>query len=143
MRRSTVAKLSGAVILLSTLSYPAIADVDPTPTPLTQMDQFKRDREVFNTAVRERNQKIRNINQIFNSAIKKARLDAKIAMQSALKPDEKSSVNANLKSEITAAIIARESAIESLGEPPVAPIEPPKLQKGVHNAKNGNEKSRR
>jgi hypothetical protein len=64
-------------------------------------------------------------------------------MQSALKPDEKSSVNAILKSEITAAIIARENAIEALGEPPVAPIEPAKMQKGAHNVKNGNEKSRR
>ena len=143
MKQSKVAKLGSAVILLSTLSYPAIADVNPTPAPMTQMEQFKRDRDLYNAAVRERNQKIRNINQIFNSAVRKARLDSKIAMQSALKPDEKSSVNAILKSEITAAIIARENAIEALGEPPIPPVEPLRMQKGFQSAKNNNEKSRR
>lgn len=143
MKQSKVAKLGSAVILLSTLSYPAIADVTPTPAPMTQMEQFKRDRDLYNAAVRERNQKIRNINQIFNSAVRKARLDSKIAMQSALKPDEKSSVNAILKSEITAAIIARENAIEALGEPPIPPVEPLRMQKGFQSTKNNNEKSRR
>jgi hypothetical protein len=107
------------------------------------MEQFKLDRDIYKAAVRERNQKIRNINQIFNSAVKKARLDSKIAMQSALKPDEKSSVNAILKSEITAAIIARENAIEALGEPPIPPVEPLRMQKGFQSTKNNNEKSRR
>ncbi len=143
MKQSKVAKLSGAVILLSALSSPAIADVTPTPAPITQMEQFKLDRDIYKAAVRERNQKIRNINQVFNAAVKKARLDSKIAMQSALKPDEKSSVNAFLKSQITAAIIARENAIEALGEPPIAPIEPAKMQKGPQNIRNSNDKNRR
>jgi hypothetical protein len=143
MKKSALRKMSGAILLLSAVSFPASADVSPTPQPMTQMEQFKRDRDIYNAAIRERNQKIRNINQIFNNAIKKARIDSKISMESALKPEEKSAVNANLKSVITAAIIARESAIFALGEPPMPPIEPPKQQKGLQNSKNGLEKSRR
>jgi hypothetical protein len=143
MRQSTVARFGTAVILLSSLSYSASADVTPTPMPLTQMEQYKKDREIFKAAVRERNQKIQMINQIFNSAIKKARQDSKIAMQSAVKPDQKSAIYSNLKSVIASAVIERESAMEALGEAPTAPVEPTKMQRGSQNAKGGGEKNRR
>jgi hypothetical protein len=143
MRQSTVARFGTAVILLSSLSYSASADVTPTPMPLTQMEQYKKDREIFKAAVRERNQKIQMINQIFDSAIKKARQDSKIAMQSAVKPDQKSAIYSNLKSVIASAVIERESAMEALGEAPTAPVEPTKMQRGFQNAKGGGEKNRR
>lgn len=143
MRQSKVAIFGGAVILLSALSYPALAEPTPTPTPMSQMEQFRQDRDLYIAEVRERNQKIRNINQIFNLAVKKARLGSKIAMQAAVNPDEKSRINANLKSAISAAIISRENAIEALGEPPTPPIAPSKSQKGFQSAKNSNEKNRR
>lgn len=150
MKQSVVAKLSGAFILLASFSYPASADVTPTPAPTSQMElyklsmeQFKKDRDLFSAAVRERNQKIKSINQAFDSAIRKARQDSKIAMQAALKPEQKSAVNSNLKSVIAAAIIARESAIEALGEPPVQPTEPARPSKMTQGEKFGAEKKRR
>ena len=150
MKQSTVAKLSGAIILLASFSYSASADVTPTPAPTSQMDlyklsleQFKKDRDQFNAAVRERNQKIKSINQAFDSAVRKARQDSKLAMQAALKPEQKSAVNSNLKSVIAAAIIARESAIEALGEPPVQPTEPARPSKMTQGEKIGAEKKRR
>jgi hypothetical protein len=150
MKKSAVAKLSGGIILLATFSYPAAADVTPSPTPTSQMDlyklsmeQFKKDRDQFNAAVRERNQKIKLINQAFDLAVRKARQDSKLAMQAALKPEQKSAVNSNLKNVIAAAIIARESAIEALGEPPVHPTEPARPSKSFQGEKVGSEKKRR
>lgn len=150
MKQSAVARLTGAIILLAAFSSPASADVTPTPTPTSQIDlykismeQFKKERELFNIAVRERNQKLKSINQAFDSAIRKARQDSKLAMQSALKPEQKSAINSNLKSVIAAAVIARESAIEALGEPPIQPTEPPRPPKNIHSEKIGAEKKRR
>lgn len=150
MKHATVAKLSSAIILLATCSYSASADVTPTPAPTSQMElyklsmeQFKRDRDQFNAAIRERNQKIKSINQAFDVAVRKARQDSKLAMQAAVKPEQKSAVNSNLKSVIAAAIIARESAIEALGEPPVQPTEPSRPSKNLQGEKVGGEKKRR
>ncbi len=150
MKQSAVARLTGAIFLLAVFSSPASADVSPTPTPTSQMDlyklsmeQFKKDRDQFNAAVRERNQKIKSINQAFDSAVRKARQDSKLAMQAALKPEQKSAVNSNLKSVIAAAIIARESAIEALGEPPVQPTEPARPSKSFQGEKVGADKKRR
>ena len=86
---------------------------------------------------------MRVINQTFDSAIKKARQDSKLAMQVALKPEQKSAINSALKSVIAAAIISREEAIEALGEAPIPPTEPTKAPKGMHAEKNGGEKKRR
>jgi hypothetical protein len=150
MKQSAVARLTGAIILLAVFSSPASADVSPTPTPTSQMDlyklsmeQFKKDRDQFNAAVRERNQRIKSINQAFDSAVRKARQDSKLAMQAALKPEQKSAINSNLKSVIAAAIIARESAIEALGEPPVQPTEPARPSKSFQGEKVGADKKRR
>jgi hypothetical protein len=150
MKRTTAAWASAGAIALTSLANPASADVTPTPAPTLQMDsykvlmeQFKRDREQFNIAVRERAQKIRVINQAFDMSIKKARQDSKLAMQVALKPEQKSAINSALKSVIASAITAREEAIEALGEPPTPPIEPSKAQKGMHTEKNISEKKRR
>lgn len=150
MKQSAVARFTGAIILLTCLTYPASADVNPTPAPTSQMDlyklsmeRFKKDRELFNIAVRERNQKMKAIYQTFDAAIRKARQDSKAAMQSALKPEQKSAINSNLKTVIAAAVIAREDAIEALGEPPIAPTEPPRPPKNFNGEKNGGEKKRR
>jgi hypothetical protein len=149
MKRAAVWVSAGA-IALSSFSSPAFADVTPSPAPTSQadlykvlMEQFKKDREEYSVALRERSQKMRIINQVFDTAIKKARQDSKLAMQVALKPEQKSAINSALKSVIAAAVIAREEAIEELGEAPVPPIEPTKAAKGMHAEKNGSEKKRR
>jgi len=150
MKRATAVWASAGAIALSSFSNSAFADVTPSPAPTSQadsfkvlMEQFKRDREEFNVALRERFQKMRLINQTFDTAIRKARQDSKLAMQVALKPEQKSAINSALKSVIAAAVIAREEAIEALGEPPIPPTEPTKAPKGMHSDKNGAEKKRR
>jgi len=133
MKRATAVWASAGAIALSSFSNSAFADVTPSPAPTSQadsfkvlMEQFKRDREEFNVALRERFQKMRLINQTFDTAIRKARQDSKLAMQVALKPEQKSAINSALKSVIAAAVIAREEAIEA-----------------IHSDKNGSEKKRR
>jgi len=150
MKRATAVWASAGAIALSSFSNSAFADVTPSPAPTSQadsfkilMEQFKKDREEFNVALRERAQKMRLINQTFDTAIKKARQDSKLAMQVALKPEQKSAINSALKSVIAAAVIAREEAIEALGEAPIPPTEPTKAPKGMHSDKNGAEKKRR
>lgn len=138
--------------MLSAITTNSWADVTPSPYPSPTsapdsykivMEQFKKDREVFELAVRERSQKIRIINQAFESAIKKARQDAKYSMQVALKPEQKSATTSNLKSSIATAIMNRENAIVALGEPPIPPTEPSRNQKEFRPAKDGGGKNRR
>ena len=150
MKRATAMWLSVPAIALTSFANSASADVNPTPAPTTQaetyktaLEQYKKDREQFNLALRERAQQMRIINQTFDGAIKKARQDSKLAMQVALKPEQKSAINSALKSVIAAAIISREEAIEALGEPPIPPTEPTKAPRGMHSDKNGAEKKRR
>jgi hypothetical protein len=150
MKRATAVWASAGAIALSSFSNSAFADVTPSPAPTSQadsfkvlMEQFKRDREEFNVALRERFQKMRLINQTFDTAIRKARQDSKLAMQVALKPEQKSAINSALKSVIAAAVIAREEAIEALGEAPIPPTEPTKGPKAMHSDKNVSEKKRR
>jgi hypothetical protein len=150
MKRATAVWASAGAIALSSFSNTASADVTPSPAPTAQaesfkilMAQYKKDREEFNMALRERSQQMRQINQAFDTAIKKARHDSKLAMQVALKPEQKSAINSALKSVIAAAVIAREEAIEALGEAPTPPTEPTKPPKGMYADKNGSEKKRR
>ncbi len=150
MKHSVVAKVAGAVVALASFSYPASADVTPTPSPTSQMDlyrlsmeQFKKEREIYSAAIRDRNQKIKAINQTFDAAIRKARQDSKNAMRGASKPEQKSAINSNLKAIIAAAIITRETAIEALGEPPVEPVEPQRPANQLSGEKIGAEKKRR
>ena len=112
MKRATAMWLSVPAIALTSFANSASADVNPTPAPTTQaetyktaLEQYKKDREQFNLALRERAQQMRIINQTFDGAIKKARQDSKFAMQVALKPEQKSAINSALKSVIAAAII--------------------------------------
>jgi hypothetical protein len=150
MKRATAVWVSVGAIALSSFSNPAFADVTPSPAPTSQADsfkvlmaQYKKDREEFNMALRERSQKMRQINQAFDTAIKKARQDSKLAMQVALKPEQKSAIYSALKSVIAAAVITREEAIEALGEAPTPPTEPTRAPKGMYADKNGSEKKRR
>ena len=152
MRKMRAAQITLLAVLFSSCTFVAQADPTPTPSPVPStatdlykaaMEQFKKDRDAFNIAMKDRNQKIRDINQNFDQAVKKARLDSRTAMQSAAKPEQKSAITSNLKSVITTAIITRENALDALGEPPVPPIEPMRPEKGAAMKKdNGGKKNR-
>jgi ABC-type branched-subunit amino acid transport system substrate-binding protein len=152
MRKMRAAQISLLAVLFSSSTFVAYADSTPAPSPTSSsaidvykaaVEQFKRDREEFAAAMRDRAQKIRLINQTFDLAVKKARQDSRTAMQVAVKPEQKSAVNTNLKSTITNAIIAREGALLELGEPPVPPTEPVRPPKNSPMMKDGGGKKNR
>jgi len=152
MRKTRAAQITLLAVLFSSSTFVAHADPTPAPSPASSsaadiykaaMEQFKRDREAFATVMRDRVQKIRIINQTFDLAVKKARQDSRTAMQVAVKPEQKSAVNTNLKSVITNAIIAREEALLELGEPPLPPTEPVRPAKNVPMMKDGGGKKNR
>jgi hypothetical protein len=133
-----------ALIALFSVSQSAYAEMrTPTPYPSVVLEQFKKEMEAFNAAVREREEKIRQINQVFNSAINKAAQDARFAMQIAAKPEQKNSVNSQKRIAVATAIDAREDALIALGQPPLPPQDPLRLQKGTSKQKELKEKSRR
>jgi hypothetical protein len=153
MRKGMGTQLALVLFALSTITTQAHADVVPTPTPTasTQTDpykialeQFKRDRDIFIQAVRDREQQIRTINQTFNLAVTKASQDARALMQAATGPEQKSAAKNAQRTAIANAITAHENAINALGQPPVPPIEPTRPPKNMPAMKdNGGGKNRR
>lgn len=144
MRRgiSTVAIV--AIAALFSPSQSAHAEMrTPTPVPSSVLEQFKKEMEAFNAVMREREEKIREINQEFNSAINKAAQEARFAMQIAAKPEQKNSINSQKRIAVATAIISRENALIALGQPPLPPQDPLRMQKGMSKQKELKEKNRR
>jgi hypothetical protein len=61
-------------------------------------------------------------------------------MQIASKPEQKISVITVKKGAVAAAIYARESAIIALGQPPMPPVDPMRMQKGSAKQKEKQDK---
>lgn len=134
--RSSLAVAIAAAFLSSNL-VSASAEPTPPPAPINSIDsfkaaqeQFRKDRDLYMAALRDREVKMRVINTTFKTAVDKATSDAKAAMTSASTPDQKNSINSFRRAAVAAAIVARESAIEALGPVPTPPIEPVKPSKG-------------
>lgn len=137
MKRGMPIALICAAAALSLAPTSAFADMRTPPAiPIGVLEQFKKDLETFNATMLLRDQKIREINQIFSVTINKANQDARFAMQIASKPEQKISVSSLKKSAIASAIIARENAIIELGAPPVPPVNPLRAQKSSSKQKD-------
>jgi hypothetical protein len=124
------AAIVATLIAISTAT-PFAAIAEPTPAPTSDparnpMEQFRIDRDNYANAMKMRNLNIKNINIAFKSACDKAALDYKSAMSIARTPDQKNLAAQARKSMISAAIIARDSAITALGPEPLPPVEPAK-----------------
>jgi hypothetical protein len=111
------------------------ADQNPNPTPTYAMDsykvameQFKRDRNLYEIAIRDRAFKIREINITFKIAIDKANSDSRNALATAINPLQKSTIASNRRNAINQAINIRDSSIAALGPMPTPPIEPVRQQ---------------
>jgi hypothetical protein len=139
MRKSHSYLLAALVsVILSVSGSVASADPTPAPSPSTSIEtfraaqeQFRRDRDLYFSALRDREVKMREINSAFKGAVDKVSADAKIALTSATTPDQKNSINTSRRAAIAAAIVARESAIVLLGALPTPPVEPMKPPKGA------------
>ena len=139
MKKACISRgVVAVVIAASSIALTPIAYAEPTPAPTSNptidsykaaLEQFRINREIYMTAMRERSQQIRAINIEFKSACDKATQDFRNAMSASKSPDQKNLANAARKNAISAAIVARDVAINSLGAEPVAPIEPMKPMK--------------
>ena len=131
-RRYTAVALSAA--LFSFCGSTAFADPTPSPSPTfdsykAAQEQFKKDRDAFMAAMRERESKLRDINALFKAAVDKATSDARTAMSSATTPEQKNAITTARRMAVAAAVVARESAISALGPLPTPPIEPARPMK--------------
>ena len=136
-RNNRQATIALSVVLFSLALTPSHADVTPSPTPSPTatsfkalQEQYKKDREAFIQAVKNREQRIREINSAFKASVDKATYEAKTLMATATTPDQKNAISAQRRSAVAAAIVARESAVAALGSlqtPPIEPIRPTKM----------------
>ena len=139
--RKSVISLCALAALGASLGLPlAPAGADQTPAPSISptpdafkvaQEQFRRDRDAFMEAMRERDLKMRVINATFKSAVDKATADAKIALITATTPEQKNAIVANRRSAVASAITVRDAAILALGPlptPPVPPVKPEKME---------------
>ena len=146
MRPVTIA--AALIISLTCISLsPSIADPSPSPTVALDsykvaLEQYKHDREVFMAALRDRANKMQNINNVFKAAVDKANSDARAAMPAATTPLQKTTISSIRRSAIDAAINARDISIAGLGPMPTPPVEPVRPEKQQSNNGKG-EKSRR
>lgn len=125
-----------AVALLITSFTAVSAHADPTPAPTISVDpykaameQFRKDRDNYMAAMRDRSAKMRDINTAFKTEVDKANLDARNALATANTPLQKSTIAAARRNAIDAAISARDTAIAALGDMPVPPTEPTRQPK--------------
>jgi Na+-transporting NADH:ubiquinone oxidoreductase subunit NqrC len=124
-RGFTAVALSAALFSINVSS----AVADPTPSPSIDsfkaaQEQFRKDRDAYMLALRDRDIKMRAINTTFKSAVDKSTTDAKTAMSAATTPEQKNSITAARRTAVATAIVARESAIAALGPLPTPPVEP-------------------
>lgn len=120
-----------SVLFFSLAISPSYADVSPSPLPSPTatsfkalQEQYKKDRDAFVQAVKNREQRIREINSAFKASVDKATYEAKTLMATATTPDQKNAISAQRRNAVAAAIVARESAVEALGPLPTPPVEP-------------------
>ena len=107
------------VATLISLAPGARADSNPvvTPTPMTYKDaleQFRAERENYNSAMKARGNQIRAINIAFKNSCDTANKEFKKSMTAAKTPDQKNAAIATRKNSISAAIVVRDSAFAAL-----------------------------
>jgi hypothetical protein len=146
MRISRVA-IVATVLLFAPLLSGAAANADnKTPVPNNQssadlkaayklaVDEFRKDLKVYEDNRRE-------INRVFKDAIDKALSDARSTKSiNQTQIQKRQSMNAR-QSAVIAATVARDAAIEALGQPPIAPTPPAKIPTVAKNKSPQREKS--
>ncbi len=146
MRISRVA-IVATVLLFAPLLSGAAANADnktPVPNNLSSadlkaayklaVDEFRKDLKVYEDNRRE-------INRVFKDAIDKALSDARSTKSiNQTQIQKRQSMNAR-QSAVIAATVARDAAIEALGQPPIAPTPPAKIPTVAKNKSPQTEKS--
>jgi hypothetical protein len=131
MKRKVLIALPALFLATSFLATPAIADTKP-PAPSEVNDAkalYRLAQDKFLSDLKIYEAKRRAINQSFKEAIDKALSNARslsVSGQSQMQKRQTMNARQNL---IIAATAIRDSAIESLGLPPIAPKPPAKAPK--------------
>lgn len=135
------ARLIGIATLLSaalsfSLIAPAYAENDRNkPKPSTKMvfkdskEKYKYELEEYKSALETRQEAREEINKAFKNAIRKASIDARIALATAATAEQKLMIMNTLKNARTEAVAARDAALAALGSMPTPPVEPKKEDK--------------
>jgi hypothetical protein len=118
-----------AALFLSSVS-PAMADEDrPKPKSTLKMEfknlkeKLKYEHDSYKSAMKAREEAREKINEIFKASIKKATIEARIALFNATTAEQKLVVMNTLKNARTSAVAVRDAALEALGPMPTPPVE--------------------
>jgi hypothetical protein len=118
-----------AALFLSSVS-PAMADEDrPKPKSTLKMEfknlkeKLKYEHDSYKSAMKAREEAREKINEIFKAAIKKATIEARVALFNATTAEQKLVIMNTLKNARTSAVAIRDAALEALGPMPTPPVE--------------------
>jgi len=137
MKRKFAIAIPALILATSVLATPAIADTKPiAPAEVNDARAiYKLAQDKFLIDLRIYEEKRRAINQSFKEAIDKALSDARalnVSGQSQMQKRQNMNMRNNLVIEATA---IRDTAIELLGLPPIAPTPPAKAAKSEKSKK--------
>ena len=130
MRIRGVALLVMSLTLLLSSSLHASAEPTPSPSPDYQMlmSQYKLDLDQYRSLVQAREKARSEINRTFMLAVNDANREARTAMKLAKTAAVKNEILSKQKIAVTAASVARDAAIATLGSPPTPPVKPVKQE---------------
>ena len=128
MRTRGIALVVMSVTLLLSSSLHASAEPTPSPSPDYQMlmSQYKLDLDQYRSLVQARDKARSEINRTFMLAVNDANREARTAMKLAKTAAVKNEILSKQKIAVTAASVARDAAIATLGSPPTPPVKPVK-----------------
>jgi hypothetical protein len=137
MKRNLLIAIPALILATSFLATPAIAETRPlTPSEASDAKAiFKLAQDKFLSDLKIYEEKRRAINQSFKEAIDKALSDARLLSvpgQSQIQKRQNMNAKQNL---VIAATAVRDTAIELLGLPPIAPTPPAKAPKSEKSRK--------
>jgi hypothetical protein len=130
MRTRGIALVVMSVTLLLSSSLHASAEPTPSPSPDYQilMSQYKLDLDQYRSLVQAREKARSEINRTFMLAVNDANREARTAMKLAKTAAVKNEILSKQKIAVTAASVARDAAIATLGSPPTPPVKPVKQE---------------
>jgi len=128
MRIRGIALVVMSVTLLLSSSLHASAEPTPSPDYQMLMSQYKLDLDQYRSLVQAREKARSEINRTFMLAVNDANREARTALKLAKTAAAKNEILSKQKNAVTAASVARDAAIATLGSPPTPPVKPVKQE---------------
>jgi hypothetical protein len=129
VRRIGIPTAVMAALFLSSVN-PAMGNEDrPKPKSTLKMEfknlkeKLKYEHDSYKSAMKAREEAREKINEIFKAAIKKATIEARVALFNATTAEQKLVIMNTLKNARTSAVAIRDAALEALGPMPTPPVE--------------------